>query len=248
MLAADGYRSVVTRKLGLYHVDPRHWVVAIRQYFDGVSGLRDQIELHYVDNVRPGYFWIFPLENGSANVGIGMLFSVLKAKKVNLVHQLAEVIRDPHFATRFADAKPMEKPTGWHLPVGSTHRRSSGAGFMVLGDAAGLIDPFTGEGIANAMYSARRAVETARLACDERDFSDASLSRYEAVLWTEIGNELNVSTKLRNIARIRPLLNGVLKKAAGSQSVQDTICAMIAEETPREQLTNPLFYLKLFAS
>lgn len=248
VLAADGYRSTVSQKLGLYHVDQDHWIVGLRQYMSNVAGLRDQIELHYVGNVVPGYFWIFPLESGQANIGIGMLLSALKAKKVNLVHELSEVIKSPHFTDRFADARAMEKPVGWHLPVGSAHRQCYGSGYMILGDAAGLIDPFTGEGIANAMYSARRAVEVARLACTENDLGAASLSRYDTRLWSEIGDELAVSSKLQKISRSKMLLNFTIRKAAMNPNVRDMICAMIAEEIPRKQLTNPLFYLKLLTA
>jgi geranylgeranyl reductase family protein len=247
VIAADGYRSTVAQKLGLYHIDQDHWIFALRQYVSNVADLRDQIELHYVENVIPGYFWIFPLENGQANIGIGMVMSKMKAKKINLVDELSKVIRSPHFATRFTEAQPMEDPIGWHLPVGSVHRRCHGPGFMILGDAAGLIDPFTGEGISNAMHSARRAIEVARLACDEEDFGEASLARYDSRLWGDIGDELAVSTKLQKIGRNKTLLNFTIRKAATSSDLRDTICAMIAEEIPRKQLTNPLFYLKLLA-
>lgn len=245
VLGADGYRSVVARKLGLYRIDAGHWIVALRQYMRNVAGLGDQIELHYVDGVLPGYFWIFPLENGCANVGIGMVQAAMKAQGVHLPDELSRAIRSPHFAARFAGAEALEKPVGWHLPVGSKRRPCHGAGYMLLGDAAGLIDPFTGEGIANAMYSARRAAETARLACNENDFGAASLSRYATRLWAEIGDELKVSTRLQKLGRNRTLLNFTIRKAARNPKVRDVICAMIAEEIPRKQLTNPLFYLKL---
>ncbi|UCD37021.1 MAG: geranylgeranyl reductase family protein, partial [Fidelibacterota bacterium] len=162
ILGADGYNSLVARKTGLYHHDPRHWVVALRQYFQNVSGLTDQIELHYVDEVIPGYFWIFPLENGYANVGIGMLHEYIKRQNIDLKQALRSAIQSPSFRERFSNAKSLEEPVGWNLPVGSKHRRMVGNGFMLLGDAAGLIDPFTGEGIGNALYSAKYAVEVAQ--------------------------------------------------------------------------------------
>ena len=56
-----------------------------------------------------------------------------------------------------------------------------------------------------------------------------------------------VSTKLQWIAGLEPLLNFTIRKAAHSQDVKDTLCAMIAEEVSRKQMTSPLFYLKLLA-
>jgi geranylgeranyl reductase family protein len=247
VVGSDGYRSVVARKVGGYAIDPAHWVVAIRRYYRNVAGLSDRIELHYVSVVNPGYFWIFPLPDGLANVGIGMLASAMKKKHVNLVEALDLTVRDRYFAPRFADALPVEKPVGWHLPVGSVHRPCYGSGYLLAGDAAGLIDPWNGEGIANAMYSGRvAAVETAA-ALARGDVSAASLASYHHQLWAGIGEALGISTKLQRIGRIKPLLNFTIRKAAQNESVKNALCAMIAEEISRKQMTSPLFYLKLLA-
>jgi menaquinone-9 beta-reductase len=245
VLGCDGFNSIVARQTGLYSHDPLHMVVALRQYWQGVGGLTDQIELHFVDEVLPGYFWIFPLENGGANVGIGMLHRYIKRRGVNLKEALAKVVSRPPFAERFAGATPSEQPVGWNLPVGSQRRRSYGDGFMLLGDAAGLIDPFTGEGIGNALYSARFAVETAVEALGADDVSAAFLRRYEDGLWDAIGDELKVSTRLQQLGRYRPLLNFTINRAARNERVSDLVCGMIANAVPKKELTSPLFYLKL---
>jgi len=248
VLAGDGYNSIIARRLDLYDHDPKHWVVALRCYYKDVKGLTDQIELHYVDEVVPGYFWIFPLEDNYANVGIGMLHQYIKQNNVDLKAALDNAINSPFFKDRFVDAEPIEKPVGWNLPVGSKKRKNYGDGFMLLGDAAGLIDPFTGEGIGNAMYSARIAIETAKKAIEKNDFSDNFLADYSNRLWDDIGNELSVSHKLQKIGRYRFLLNFVIRKAATNKKVSEIIAGMIANEIPRKQLANPLFYLKLLFS
>jgi len=245
VLGADGFKSVVSRKTGLYDHDPSHWVVALRCYYKNIKDLTDQIELHYVDEVIPGYFWIFPLEDGYANIGIGMLHKYIKKQKIDLNQALTETINSPYFKDRFEGAEPMEKPAGWNLPVGSKRRKSYGNGFMLLGDAAGLIDPFTGEGIGNALYSAKYAVETARQAIDTDDLSEKFLSNYEDKLWKIIGNELKVSTKLQKIGKYRFLLNLVINKASRNTEVSNIIAGMLANEVPRKRLANPLFYLRI---
>ena len=248
VIGSDGFNSIVARKTGIYNHNPEHWVVALRQYYKNVKGLDKQIELHYEDDVQPGYLWIFPLEDGKANVGIGMHHKSLKKRKIDLKQSLKKAIQNPYFAERFKDATPLEEPRGWNLPVGSMHRKCYGNGFMLLGDAAGLIDPFTGEGIGNALYSARIAVETARKAIDAENYSESFLKQYDEKLWNAIGDELKVSAKLQKIGRIRFLLNFVINRAARSSQVKELISGMMANQIPKTKLANPLFYVKLLFS
>ena len=245
VLGCDGFNSIVARKGGLYRHESRHWMVALRQYFEGVKGLSDQIELHFIDEVLPGYFWIFPIEGDRANIGIGMGHHDIKAHGIHLKDALVAAIESPTFRQRFKDARPLEDPVGWNLPVGSKRRPAHGHGFLLLGDAASLIDPLTGEGIGNALYSARFAVETAVEAKATTDYSAGFLRRYEDRLWDSLGNELKVSTKLHNLGRWPSLMNLVIRKAAKNAEVSDLICGMMANAVPRKILTNPLFYLRL---
>jgi geranylgeranyl reductase family protein len=245
VLGADGYNSILARNLGLYDHDSKHWVVALRQYFKNIDGLNRQLEIHYIKEAQPGYFWIFPLDNGFANVGIGMLHETIKSRKIDLKQVLTDTINSPAFKERFKNAQAMEKPKGWNLPVGSKHRKNHGNGFMLLGDAAGLIDPFTGEGIGNALYSAKYAVETAAKAIKNNNCSESVLAEYDRILWKRLGNELAVSTKLQKVGRMQSLLNFVIGKAERNTSVRDIISGMMRNDIPKQQLANPLFYLKL---
>jgi geranylgeranyl reductase family protein len=247
VFGCDGFNSIVARKGGLYSHESKHWMVALRQYFTGVKGLTDQIELHFIDEVLPGYFWVFPIEEDRANVGIGMGHNDIKANGIHLKDALKAAIASPTFRTRFADAKPLEEPVGWNLPVGSRRRPAHGPGLLLLGDAASLIDPFTGEGIGNALYSARFAVDTAVAARSAGDFSAGFLRRsYEDKLWDSLGSELKISTRLHGLGRWPALMNVVIRKAANNLEVSDLLCGMMANAVPRKILVNPLFYLKLF--
>ncbi|HHJ53461.1 MAG TPA: NAD(P)/FAD-dependent oxidoreductase [Caldithrix abyssi] len=245
VIGADGFNSIVAQKLGFYRHDPEHWVVALRQYYRNVQGLDKQIELHFIDEIIPGYFWIFPADDGRANVGIGMKHSYLKKNKINLKQALQTAIQSKMFKERFARAEALEEPRGWNLPVGSAHRKNHGNGFMLVGDAAGLIDPFTGEGIGNAMYSARIAAQTAQQAIEAGDVGADFFARYDRELWKKLGPELSLSTRLQQLGTHRYLLNLVVRKAAKNEQVRELISGMMADEVPKNLLANPLFYLKL---
>lgn len=245
VVGADGYNSVVLRQLGLYELDPRHWVIATRAYYRGVKGLSDAIEIHFVKDILPGYFWIFPVDNGLANVGLGMLHSKIKKRRISLREAHIAATQAPFFRERFEHAELVGGIHGWNLPMGSKRRQVHGDGWLVLGDAAGLIDPFSGEGIGNAMVSGKIAAGVLAEVCPESDYSAARLQLYAERLWATIGQELRTSYKLQLLGRVQPLLNLVVSRAAAYQEVRDWISAMMAGTASRRDLTSPMTYLRL---
>mgnify|MGYP001475135935 FL=1 len=248
VLGCDGSKSTIARKLGFHTEDEDNTAIAIRCYYEGVKGLTDQIELHFVDEVLPGYFWLFPAGENVANIGIGLSKKQAKKDERKLTQILDDVVESDYFKSRFSESKKLENPKGWSLPLGRVERPSHGDGFMLLGDAAGLVDPFTGEGIGNAMGSAKFSIEVAAKAKEKNDFSKKMFSSYHDLVWKELGPELKTSTKLQNLANYRTLLNLVINKAARNKDIQDIISGMLIKEIPREKLSNPLFYLKLLFS
>lgn len=248
ILGCDGPYSVIARKLGLYNMDMKNTSVAIRCYYRGVEDLRNQIELHFLKEVKPGYFWLFPAGNGIANIGIGLSKTDAKKETRTLTEILDDVTNSPYFKKRFANAERLEKPVGWNLPLGTIHRKNHGNGFMLLGDAAGLVDPFTGEGIGNAMVSAKCAIEVAKKSIKKNDFSKEMFSEYDKLVWNELGKELRTSAKLQKLARSSFLLNFVINRASRNDEIKDIISGMLANEIPKDELSNPRFYFKIFFS
>ena len=248
ILGCDGANSVIARKSNTYKRDLDNTAVAIRCYYEGITGLSNQIELHYISEVKPGYFWLFPAGGNRANIGIGLSKNDAKKEDRTLKAIMDEVISSTHFKQRFINAKPLEKPKGWNLPMGSTHRKNYGDGYMLLGDSAGLIDPFTGEGIGNAMVSAKYAIAVTKMANELDDYSANTLQAYDQMLWDEIGKELRTSTKLQSLSRFSFLLNFVINRASRNEEVQEIISGMLSKEIPKDELSSPLFYFKILFS
>jgi len=248
VFGADGPNSIVSKKAGLYDMNMEHTALGIRCYYENVNDLTDQIELHYVKEMNPGYFWIFPAGENRANIGVGMLKSIVKKEQKRLSDIMLDIIDSENFRGRFKEAIPMEKPKGWNLPLGNIKRENHGGGFLLLGDAAGLVDPFTGEGIGNAMVSGRIASGVAAKAKQKNIFTKEYLKRYDQELWGYLGNELSTSSKLLKLAHSKFLLNFVIDRAARNEKVRDLVSGMLAEEIPKSELSNPLFYLKILFS
>lgn len=252
VVGAEGALSVVAQKTGCFERDPAHWIGSYRSYWRGVKGMTDDIEIHFIDDVLPGYFWIFPLDDGMANVGIGVLESAVRAskgtkKEINMRNSMYKTISNhPMFKARFEGAvEAPESRKGWLLPLGSKHRPVHGEGFVLVGDAAALIDPFSGEGIGNAMVSGRLAARTITKALAAGGATKARLAEYEVALRAELDDELQMSYKLQRIGRFKFLLNFVIRRAAKRPKVREIISDMLADREKKEAFGNVSFYVRL---
>ncbi|MBI4162502.1 MAG: geranylgeranyl reductase family protein [Candidatus Aenigmarchaeota archaeon] len=247
LLAADGASSMVARKFGLSDNPREDFIVAVRAYYTGVTGMTDRIEIHLVESLLPGYFWIFPLPNGEANVGLGMIVKDMEERKINLREAMVkEIERNPLFKDRFKNAKLEGDIKGWSLPIASYHRKCYGNGFLLLGDAAGLIDPLSGEGIGTAMISAKHAAKIAAEAIDKGDCSEKFLKRYDKDLWDEIGPEIKANDRLQKLGKKHPeLIDKLIMKSAKDESYRKMIEKMLPYTGGRHEMGELSFVEKL---
>ncbi len=248
IVGAEGRGSIVAKKLAHHTVEQKHYSAGIRAYYSNVSGLHKEnfIELHFLKEMQPGYFWIFPLPNGTANVGMGMLSSAVSSQKVNLKQMMQDIIdKHPVIRERFKNATLQAKVEGWGLPLGSKKRNISGERFLLTGDAGSLIDPFTGEGIGNAMVSGLVASRQIKKAIAANNFSADFLKEYDKELYKKLWSELKLSHYLQILSSKPWLFNFVIGKASRSKELRETISCMFENVDIRKKFTSPLFYLKI---
>jgi geranylgeranyl reductase family protein len=172
VIAADGAWSPVRKALGL--TEPGYlgdWQAG-RQYFANVGPQARKLWVWFEPDMIPGYAWSFPLPNGTANVGYGLVrragrpFTELKGQRIDFQAR-------PHIADVLgADATPAGAWKAWPIParIGGTKLEGLGGRVLFAGDAARACDPMTGEGIAQAL-------ETGQLAA--RSVADAGPHRPE---------------------------------------------------------------------
>jgi geranylgeranyl reductase family protein len=245
IVGADGANSVVARKTGCFALKQEHYCSALRAYYSGIKGLRGNIEIHFLPECMPGYFWIFPLSETTANVGVGMLLSEITRRKLNLARVLEECLKNPKFAGRFEGATLDGAVKGWSLPLASAKRKCAGNGFVLLGDAASLIDPFSGEGVGNGMKSAKILADTLgeRIVAGEIGKEDCLL--YERALWQEIGADVQSSYNMQRLGANSWLLDFIIGKAQKSRWLRDELAGMLANKEAKKKATDPLFYLRM---
>jgi menaquinone-9 beta-reductase len=252
IIGADGEKSLVRKVFLNRDTSSKAYCVALRAYYKGVTDLHPEnfIELHWLPEVVPGYFWIFPLPNGMANVGIGMLSEQVRKKKLNLREVMLNAVQhNPHLRHRFMNATLVDNIQGWGLPMGLKQQRVSGNNFMVTGDAANLVDPFTGEGIGNALYSGMLAAEASRESLHAGKFdADFLKKNYDDRLFGKIGTELKTSALLQRLCHYPWLLKFVVNKAHRSPTLNHAIQSMFTGVNLRKELRRPSFYAKVLTN
>lgn len=247
VLGADGAHSIVASQLGGIKLDRNHHSGGLRVYYENVSGLDDSIELHFIEEVLPGYLWIFPLKDNRANVGLGMLSSHISENNVNLKQVLKEAIDNhPNLSKRFENATALESYKGMGLPMGSRHMKRSGDRFLLLGDAGYLIDPLTGEGIGNAIRSGRVAAEHVLKAFEANRFDADFNLRYDREIKRRMQGELNFSHRIAGWFSNPKLANFIVKHVLNRVGVQQMVNTGLNPRTIRKLLAKPSFYVTFF--
>lgn len=248
IVGADGAHSVVKRFLCNKPIERDHHSAGLRQYYEGLTWPNDlnHIELYFFREILPGYLWIFPMHGNRANVGIGVLSSTVSKGKLNLRDTLVQLINThPLVRDRFKDAKPLENIKGHGLPLGSTKRQISGSNFLLVGDAAGLIDPFTGEGIGNAIRSGRVAAMHLKKCFDKNNFSASFNKEYDKEIYRRMGKEFRVSRALQTLCKYPSVFNYVIRKAVKNPYWHQFLMDAMADIDQKEKLTTPGFYYRL---
>jgi len=166
VVAADGASSRFASKAGVVRDHSRPVAIAARRYYrisrpqepvlEAFLDLRDPGS---PDGLMAGYGWIFPLGDGVVNVGAGLLntfkrFKEVSAKKVMDVF-LAQLPPEWEIDEEHAAGPLLSGP----IPMGINRRPLALPGMLVVGDAAGVTNPFNGEGIAYAIETGELAAE-----------------------------------------------------------------------------------------
>lgn len=247
LVIGDGAHSQFSRREAGLEIDHAHHAAAVRQYHRGVTGFHPDnfIELHFLPEINPGYFWVFKLPNGMANVGLGMRSDIVKKRKFNLRKMLPQVIENnPDIKARFANAEALEPIKGYGLPLGSKSRTLSGDHFVLVGDAGHLIDPLTGEGIGNATYSGFIAAELFEKCLAADRFDAAFLADYDVRVDRVLRAEMRLSYKLQQTMQHVWLTNLLTGMITANPKIVEVLCKMYTDFELRKQLISPVFWFK----
>jgi len=176
VVVADGSLSRFGRVLGAARDKTRPYGLAARAYFaspmsdDGF--MESQLELRDASGANiPGYGWVFPMGDGTVNIGVGVLSTFHRWKDVNTSSLMAAMVAAaPEHWGVSADSQ-LAEARGGKLPMSFSVGPLVGGNWVLVGDAAGAINPFNGEGIAYAYETGRIAARHVGAALEGDDRS-----------------------------------------------------------------------------
>lgn len=180
VIGADGVTSVIARSLLDYKHEDKHRAVALRAYVEDFEVIPHLVEFYLYKGILPGYAWIFPFGDSIANIGLGMRLDKFRKESKSLEDMLDIFMEIPAIKKRSNGRTALKDVATWQLNFGSKwdiQRTFDGA--ILIGDAAGLINPLTGGGIHNGVISAKLAADVIHNALSKNDFSRDSFISYE---------------------------------------------------------------------
>lgn len=220
VVGADGANSVAARALPVSGSRNQEKAFAIRGYyqFSNTGGATlDTPVVVFDKSLLPGYLWIFPLNDGWANIGLGIDSHHMAKNNINLKAMLNKVL--PRVMESLPHAQPLTQPhlRGHFIPLGRAGNPISGNRILLTGDAASLAHPLTGEGIGNAIRSGRLAAAQA-INCFRQNKFDASFNhQYDEEIYRITAGEFRNFRLLQSVFGFPAALN--LLAAAASPAL-----------------------------
>ncbi|GAA4589501.1 geranylgeranyl reductase family protein [Planotetraspora phitsanulokensis] len=163
VVAADGNSSRLSLAMGLHKREDRPMGVAVRTYYTSPRHdddyLESWLELWDGERLLPGYGWIFPVGDGTSNVGLGLLNTSAAFKNIDYRDLLKRWVKGMPAEWGYTEENMVGSIRGAALPMAFNRQPHYTRGLVLVGDAGGSINPFNGEGIAYAMETGRTAAD-----------------------------------------------------------------------------------------
>ncbi|QLQ11669.1 MAG: geranylgeranyl reductase family protein [Nocardioidaceae bacterium] len=198
VVGADGVSSRLATGLGIERRENRPMAVACRAYYKTPMHDDDYMESWLElwagkpgqSDLLPGYGWIFPCGDGTANVGLGILNSSKAFQHMDFKDSMRRWLANTDPVLGFSDENLVGGPIrSAALPMGFNRKPHYSRGLMLVGDAGGMVNPFNGEGIDYALEAGHMAAMTCvqALARNNDGAREKVLAGYQQALDAEYG-------------------------------------------------------------
>ncbi len=194
LILATGSNCRWPSTLGIQKPDTsdKFYGVGLRAYYSGVQWPKEQESWFGISrDLMPGAIYASPVGNGLVNLNVVVRADNPQMDSKSIKALFEDSMKNlPGFKESFNKAELVGEPAGSKLKYGTRKRPLSGDRVLLIGDAAGLVDLASANGIANAMVSARIAAEFIIEAFDSGHLNKSKLSGYDTAIWKAVENEL----------------------------------------------------------
>jgi menaquinone-9 beta-reductase len=236
VVGADGRASVVAQRLGC-RSEHRLRRMALATYVTGLVDCRDLGEI-FVD--PPDYAILNPVADGRVNMSVVVPLAHASRYSDRLEQFFAARVKQlPRLSRRVGGAERVA-PVRAMGPLAYRVSPPAEGGVVLIGDAAGFYDPFTGEGIFTALRSAELAVEVVARALRSGDTSARALAAYQQLRRRAFVGKERVTRALQVVIRRRTLANATAHLLARRPALLDTLMGVIGDFVPPHALGRAL--------
>jgi flavin-dependent dehydrogenase len=243
VIAADGARSTIARRLELAcPARGRRKLGLVARYAGVTRAVPDAVEMHACP---PGYCGFALEAGGEAN--LGMVVDAGEARAIGGdpgAYFDAMLPRFSHLAAQLAGARRVGK-VATVGPIAVAARRASAEGVLLVGDAAGFFDPFTGQGVTFALETARLAARVADAALAEGDLSGRRLAAYDRARTALLAPRVRVQRAIQAFVSRPALFGAALRRLAERPDLARRLIAVTADLAPPAVVLSPAYLARL---
>lgn len=251
IVGADGSSSTVARLMHGEKNSDEFQLLGLRAYYENINGPTDRVDIYFTGESFPGIYWLFPKGETGANIGMAMVSATLPHKASHVRNMLAAHIQNnKYIKDRIGKGKIEDNIDGWMLKFFNAKSKINGERILLVGDAAGLINPLSGDGIQYALLSARWASETLINCVHQNDFSAKATFSYRKRVDKELGYDFALSNLLVQFARNKTLsalwmqiLAVMISRCKEDKVYADTVAGIFEGTYPSYKALNTKFII-----
>ena len=235
VIAADGLRSVIAKRLGLAQTARWPKRLALVTHYSNVRDVGEHGEMHVE---RDGYVGIADVGNGLTTVALVVPASRARDISGNRAAFLRKwLLGHAHLAPRFANAE-RETPVEATGPFASHTRQAWAPGAALVGDAADFFDPFTGEGIYSALRGGELLAESVFVALEARTSANAdwAFADYDAARRREFRGKWIVERAIGAVVGAAPLINRAARSLSARKDLADLLIGVTGDFVPAREV------------
>jgi len=236
IIAADGMYSPTRKALGLNTPGYLGEWHAFRQYFSNVSPkAAHELFVWFEPDILPGYMWCFPLPEGRANIGFGVIRGG-EHKTKDMGDLWSDLLARPHIREIIGpDAQPEGSHKAWPIPARIGELPLTAHRTFFVGDATGACDPMTGEGIGQALQTGIAAADAINSATSPA----IAATTYERETDSELGVDMRFAATLGAVLGTEMWAEWALKTTGMTGWTRRNFARWLFEDYPRAVLGTP---------